>query len=294
MASKRGRSKRAGPRRGGSPGLVIGGVLGILAGWSIGGTIGGPVGSNSGYIGAFLGFLVGISAGMFLGYWIGAGIGSVTKRAKPRQRRPVREITLAAIDHAGALVPMPKRQILRGQGCAVIGIVCGLLMLFSVVLLPAIVLAVLGIGLAIQPTATVPWPGRICGVLLAAICLFWLGVIGRAVKPSRRKRFTGKEPVLLECRTAQGPGTLTVTPSYVALVRSPLPGRVAPELIMVPRTEISTVVRYPPSSVAVAIASYFGVISSITIHTRDGKAYGVDMPIWEVRKLIRTLCKPPS
>lgn len=291
MSTQRGGTKRGGPRPGANVGLSIGSVLGILLGWSIGGTIGGPVGSTSGYIGAFLGALVGIGAGMFLGYWVGASIASVTKRSKPRQRRQASHTTLAAINHGDKLVP--KRRTLLDRGCAVTGILFGLLILFSIVLLPAIVLAIVGIALAVVPTQSVPLPGRVCGFFMAAICLFYLGAIGYI--NLKRPRPAGKEPVLLASNTSQGPGTLIVTPTYVSIQRPPPIGSSFPMPLIVPRAEIVDVTREAPSSVAVAIFSFFGVMTSLTIHTRDGRMYGIDgVPIWKTRKLMRILTISPA
>jgi hypothetical protein len=127
-----------------------------------------------------------------------------------------------------------------GRARARIGLAIGLLLLFSLVLLPALVLAALGIGLALQPTQTVGWGARIFGLLLAAVCLVYLGILGSVIlRPTCPKRSSGHEPVLLEASTTQGPGTLTVTTSTVSYLRPPPPGSASAEIVIVPRAAIA-------------------------------------------------------
>jgi hypothetical protein len=184
---------------------------------------------------------------------------------------------------------MPKSKTLVGRAWALIGLGCGLLLLFSIVVLPALVLAAVGIGLALQPTETVGWGARLFGALFAAVCLFYLGILGSVIlRQNRPRRATGKEPVLLEAATAQGPGTLIITTSTVSILRRPRPGNFAPSIEIVPRTAIVSATSETP--LGFPLFSFFGVLTDVLLQTNDGKRYSIEgVPIWQARKVVRLL-----
>jgi MFS family permease len=278
-------------RPGANLGCIIGGIFGMLAGYSIGGTLSGPVGSTRGEIGAVLGFLVGLGFGLILGYWVGAGTGSLfTRRAQSRSRAA--STTRKSLTQPPERVVDSKRETLAGRIWALIGLVFGLLLIFSIVWLPGLVLAAVGIGLALNPTTTYGLAGQICGGVFAAACLFYLGLLGystlRRIFP-RRSRGKGSD-VLLEAATEHGPGTLQITASTVLIIHPPTRISRYPRFDTVPRSAIAFVTSRQRRT---GLYAFFGVLTDVVIHTTDGKERHISgVPFWQAREVLRVLSRP--